>query len=81
VSIEVNGFALQGLDRAQQKLERAARRIAQSGAEATTPPEGDAADLSTSMVEVIEAVNLYKANANMVKAEDEMTKRVLNILA
>jgi hypothetical protein len=77
VSIEVNGFALQGLDRAQQKLERAARRIAQS----TTPPAGDSGDLNTSTVDVIEAVNLYKANANMVKAEDEMTKRVLNILA
>jgi len=45
------------------------------------PPAGDSGDLNTSMVEVIEAVNLYKANANMVKAEDEMTKRVLNILA
>ena len=45
------------------------------------PPAGDSSDLNTSMVDVIEAVNLYKANANMVKAEDEMTKRVLNILA
>jgi len=77
VSIEGSGYALQGLDRAQQKLERAARRIAES----TMPPAGDSSDLNTSMVDVIEAVNLYKANANMVKAEDEMTKRVLNILA
>lgn len=81
MSIDVNSLALQGLDRAHQKLERAARRIAQSGAAPAATPEGDAIDLGASMVEVIEAVNLYKANANMIKAEDEMTKRVLNILA
>lgn len=80
MSIEVNSSALQGLERAQQKLERVAKRIAQSGVSPASTQEGDAVDLSASMVEVIEAVNLYKANANMIKTEDEMTKRVLDIL-
>lgn len=77
MSIEVTGYPLEGMERARQKLERAAQRLLPAG---KGTEEGEA-NMAAAMVEAIEAVNLYKANAQMVKAEDELRKQIVDLLA
>lgn len=81
MSVDVTSVALQGLDRAQQKVEKVARRLAKAADPETASSAGDTVDLATNAVDLIEAVNLYQANLKMVRAEDELTKRTLDLLA
>ena len=84
MSIELTNIALQGLERSQQKVERAARRIAADSSGASASPATapvDEPSLAESVVDLIEAAQLYQANLNLVKTGNEMTKRTLDILA
>jgi flagellar basal body rod protein FlgG len=74
VSIDVNSIAIQGLDRAQQVVERSAKRLA-------NPEAVDTVTLATAAVEMKEAVSVYEANLRVIEATDEMTRRTLDLLA
>lgn len=85
VSIDATNIALQGLERAQQKLERAAKRIAtDTFATASTSTDlatVDPASLVESVVDLMEAAHFYEANLNMIKTDNEIKKHTLDILA
>ena len=84
MSIDATNIALQGLERAQQKVERAAKRIATD----TFAAADSSSDLATveptslveSVVDLMEAAQFYQANLNMIKADNEMKKHTLDIL-
>lgn len=70
--------ALEGLDRAQARLDNAARRIAVSA-----DPErllADRIDLSEEFVALILARNSFVANLRAIEADDEVARRTLDIL-
>jgi flagellar hook-associated protein FlgK len=64
-----------GMQRAAERFEASASRVARFGTGL-----GDV-DLATEMVNVLEAKHDFAANAKLVKAVDQMTKSVLDILA
>lgn len=67
---------LEGMQRAELSLERTAGRIATMGGS----PEGDSVDLSAEMVALIVARNSFRANGNVARAEDQMTRALLDVL-
>jgi len=61
---------------AGERFERGARQIATLGAE---PPDGAKVDVSSAVLEQIQAELSFAANAATVRAADRMTKRLLDI--
>ena len=66
---------LSGMSAAASTLDRTAARIAQSGF-----PGGDAVDLSSEVVALIEARNSFAANAKVARTEDQVSQSLLNLL-
>lgn len=73
MAISSISIAAGGMQRASQQLETSASRIARFGA-------GDV-DITSEMVNVIEARNNFKANTKVVEAARDMSKALLDILA
>ena len=71
--------ALEGLDRAQTKLDRTAERIATLPASADGLGQ-DEVDLSEEAVNLILARNAYEANLATIKTADEMTTHLIDTL-
>lgn len=71
---------LQGMQRAEQALERTAVQLASLplGAEGSGV---DTVDLSQSMVALLEARNLMEINVKAMQTAQEMTEHTLDILA
>ncbi|MNL53353.1 flagellar hook protein FlgE [compost metagenome] len=74
MTISSIGIGASGMHRASQQLERSAGRIAASGV------EGNDVDISTEMVNVLQARNDFKASAKVVGVASDMTKALLDIL-
>lgn len=76
-------IGLDGLKRTEEKLDRAARDLARTplpaNSEATSA--ADEVSLSDSMVALLEARHSYEANLKLIETEDELTRRVIDILA
>ena len=70
--------ALQGLAQAESTFERTAERIARSG---PGPAVDDSVSLSDLAVSLITAKNAYEMNLQSLKTSDEMTKKLLDMLA
>ena len=71
--------AMEGLARAEARVERSADRIARSAAAADGG--GDSVSLSDEMIGLMEGQNAYTMNLQIVKAGAEMEKKLLDILA
>ena len=67
---------LQGMNQALNSLNTTAQRVAQ---EPFAAPQ-DSVDLSTDMVNLIQARNDFAANAKVFRTGDEMAKTLLNML-
>lgn len=67
---------LAGINAAESSLNRAAASIAKSG----FPGGSDSVDLSSEMVALLQARSSAKANVNVVRAEDQMTRSLLNMI-
>jgi len=67
---------LEGMTQAESAVNQSASRIAQLGT-----PAGDSVDLSSEMVNLIQAKNDFKANVASAKVEDQMTRSLLDIVA
>jgi flagellar basal body rod protein FlgG len=65
---------LAGMERATTSLNQTASKIANI----STP--GDTVDLSTEMVNLIQARNGFESNTKVLQTEDEMTKSLLNLI-
>ena len=73
------------LDTASASIMQQTRRMAQSAQNvsklADIEGEGKNVDLAKEAVTRIEAVNITKADMSVIKAEDERTKSILDIIA
>jgi flagellar basal body rod protein FlgC len=66
--------ALAGINAAESSLNQTASKLAQSGFAG-----GDTVDLSSEMVAFLQARNSVAADVNAMRAEDQMTKSLLNM--
>lgn len=73
MAISSISIAAAGLQRASHQLETSASRIARFGAEDV--------DITTEMVNVLNARNDFKANTKVVETARDMSKSLLDILA
>ncbi len=72
--------SLEGLDRAQAKVERAAKRLAQFAAFEDQSPV-DQVELSEEIVSLVAAQNAFSASAAVARSGAEMEAKLLDILA
>jgi flagellar hook protein FlgE len=80
--------ALSGMQSASQRLDVAAHNVANANTEPFAPlrPDGttdatDTLDLPTQMVAIATAPIVYAANAQVVRASDQMTGSLLDLFA
>ena len=78
--MNVLSTALEGLDRAQDKVDRVAKRLAQFAAFEDSAPV-DTIDLSEEMLSLVAAQNAHSVNATVVRTTARMESKLLNILA
>ena len=71
--------ALQGLVQAEKTLKRTADRISRYGQ--SPPAAADSISLSDDAVSLLMAKNAYEMNLQSIKTDDEMTRRLLDVLA
>jgi len=79
-NMEILATALEGLNRAESKVDQAAVRISQAGI-APNGSSGDTVDLAQEIVNLAVAKDDYLANLKALQAGDEMTKHTIDILA
>ena len=70
--MDVSSIALQGLQQADMRLEAAAVRIATAGADSPDGADLDIVNLSTEMVALMSAQNLFDANLATLKTADQI---------
>lgn len=75
-------IGLDGLKRAEEKLERTAKELARLPLSAGLAELGgaDEVSLSDSMVALLEARHSYEANLKLISTEDELTERTIDLL-
>jgi len=75
-------IGLDGLKRAEEKLERAAKDLSRLplSADAGQLEAADEVSLSDSMVALLEARHSYEANLKLISADDELTRHTIDLL-
>jgi len=73
--MNVLSTALAGMNQAETQFNRAATRIA-----ASQTPSGDAVDLSTEAVNLLQARTDFDASTRLAGSVDDMTKQLLNVV-
>lgn len=75
-------IGLDGLKRAEEKLERTAKDLARLplSVDAAQTAAADEVSLSDSMVALLEARHSYEANLKLISTEDELTGHAIDIL-
>jgi flagellar basal body rod protein FlgC len=79
--MEIFGIAQQGLERAQEKLETTASRVARGTRPAPAPAGPDNVDLSQEMIALMQARDGFLTNVRAIQSGDEMVQKTLDILA
>jgi flagellar hook protein FlgE len=67
---------LAGMNAAEQSINKIATNIANAGGS----PAGDSVDLSAEAVALLQAKNDFRANANVVHAEDDVYRSLLKVV-
>jgi flagellar hook protein FlgE len=78
--MEILATALEGLTRAEAKVDQAAARISHAGV-APNGSAGDTVDLNKEIVNLAVAKEDFMANLKALQAGDELTKHTIDILA
>ena len=78
--MEILAVALEGLSRAEAKVDQAAVRISQAGV-ASNGSSGDTVDLTKEIVNLAVAKEEFLANLKALQAGDDLTKHTIDILA
>ena len=78
--MEILAVALEGLNRAEAKVDQAAVRISQAGI-APNGSSGDAVDMAHEIVNLTVAKDDFLANLKAMQAADDLTKHTIDILA
>ena len=76
--MKIYDTATSAIMRQTQRMEQSAKNVSKLG---DVHGEGANVDLAREAVTRIEATNLTKANVAVIKAEDERTKSILDIIA
>jgi len=79
--MDVSAIAIQGLEQANSQLQDAAVRIASAGANAPDSASLDVVSLSTEMVALMSAQNLFEANLATLNTTDQMQKSLIDVRA
>lgn len=79
ILMDPSSIAIQALQQADAQLETAAARIASAGANAPDGVSLDTVDLSTEIVALMSAQNLFEANLATIKTADQMQKALVDI--
>ncbi|HEY7388175.1 MAG TPA: flagellar basal body rod C-terminal domain-containing protein [Bryobacteraceae bacterium] len=78
--MEILAVALEGLNRAEAKVDQAAVRISQAGV-APNGSSGDTVDLTKEIVNLAVAKEDFMANLKALQAGDELSQHTIDILA
>jgi hypothetical protein len=79
--VDISNVALNGLQRAEVKLEKAATRIASFGADSSAGTNTDTVDLSAEMVAVMSAKTEFSANLKSLEAASQEQKSLIDLTA
>jgi flagellar basal body rod protein FlgC len=80
--MQILAIAQQGLQQAQNQVNKAAQGIAQTSMNGATPQaSSDTVSLSDQMVSLMSASNQYDASLGLAQTAKEMEKQTLNLLA
>lgn len=77
--MNIQASGLEGLRRAEARLEEAGRRLAKP-ASLAEPSQADSVSLSENAVQILEAVNTYEANLRLIATGNEIDKKTLDLL-
>lgn len=69
---------LSGIQKAEDRVDLAARRIASLPVQGQNPEQGDRVDLSTEMVALLESRQAVQANVKVLQTADEMSQTLIN---
>ena len=79
--VDISNVALDGLHRAEVKLEKAAARIASFGAGSSGGANTDTVDLSAKMVALMSARSEFSANLKSLETAGEEQKSLIDLMA
>ena len=79
--MDISNVALDGLHRAEVKLEKAATRISSFGADSSGGAKTDTVDLSAEMVAVMSARSEFSANLKSLETAGEEQKSLIDLMA
>jgi len=79
--MDISNVALDGLHRAEVKLEKAATRIASFGADSSGGANTDTVDLSAEMLAVMSAKSEFSANLKSLETAAKEQKRLIDLMA
>jgi flagellar hook protein FlgE len=77
--MDPSSIAIQGLQQAGAQLETAAARIANAAANSADGVNLDTVDLSTEIVALMSAQNLFDANLATIKTANQMQKALVDV--
>lgn len=82
-NMDIFSVTLQGMNKAQQKLDDSAAKIAQTGEEevSSTGTPTDTVDISDAMISMITAKTAFESNAKAMAVEKEVSKTVIDLEA
>lgn len=78
--MELSAIALEGMHRAETRLERTAGRLAQVGTASAGNAPADTVSLSDEMVSLLSARNEFAIGARVLETAQEIERNVLDIL-
>jgi len=79
--MEISAIALQGLQAADQQLDKAAASIASAASLSPDTAPADAVDLSAEMIALLAAKNAFAANLATLKVADDVQKSAIDLIA
>lgn len=69
---------LSGIQKAEDRLDLAARRIASLPAQADNPEQGDRVDLSSELIALLESRHAVQANVKVLQTADEINQTLIH---
>lgn len=81
IFMELQSIGLAGLEKAQEKLQQSAKRLAAATGYGPHSPPSDVVDLSAEMVALSQASLLTEVNLRVVETANELSSRTIDVLA
>ncbi len=81
LNMELQSIGLAGLEKAQEKLQQSAKRLAAATGYGPAGSPSDVVDLSAEMVALSQASLVSEANLKVVETANELSSRTIDILA